>query len=80
MSTTDPTLADEIRATIVQPPFAVSIGEAARICGLSLTAFRAQFLDTGLVQTIHVGKQSRIVDVQELRDAYRKYIAGKRRQ
>jgi hypothetical protein len=71
---------DDVQTSIAiaVEPLAVTINEAAVICGLSPSTFRAQFLDTGKVRSIHVAKQVRIVDVQELRDAYRKFVEDKR--
>lgn len=65
--------ATDVRVTFNVSPLAVSIEEAARIVGLSLTTFRTQYIDAGLVKSISYGIQGRVIDLQELSGAYQEW-------
>jgi hypothetical protein len=56
-------------------PLAVTIPAAAESLGMSRSKFYTEFLNTGRVRPVKVGKRGRAIDAGELKDAWDKYRA-----
>jgi ACT domain-containing protein len=57
---------------------AVDIATAAKMVGISRAQFYRLYLKPGRVTAIKTGKRDRIIDVAELTEAYRTYVAEQR--
>lgn len=60
------------RATNGAPKLAITITEAATVVGMSTAQFRRVFLN-GRLRSVPMGERARVIDVDELRDAYQLY-------
>lgn len=60
------------RATNGAPKLAITITEAAAAVGMSTAQFRRVFL-SGRLRCVPMGERARVIDVDELREAYRLY-------
>lgn len=60
------------RATNGAPKLAITIKEASAAVGMSTAQFRRVFL-SGRLRCVPMGERARVIDVDELRDAYQLY-------
>lgn len=61
---------EPLQDRFTQPAMAVTIDEAAHMVGLSPSHFRRIYLDTKRVRLIAVSERARVIDVDQLREAY----------
>lgn len=55
-------------------PLAVTVPEAARMVGVSRAHFYKLYVDSGRVRPVKQGKRLAVIDVEELRGAYRRLV------
>ena len=65
------------RVVFMEAPLAVSIEDAAHMVGIARTTFYEAYINTGRVKLVPCGSR-RLVDVEELRGAYRAWVAEAR--